>query len=110
MKKKIIILFFSCIILFVYYKREQLNKSIKSKEMSLYLDFDSYTRQFGYPTNTEEFDKFIDYCENVVGYENKIWENEYYLKNNNDSVNVYIKSIYFLKDMNVLSVKKLEKK
>lgn len=106
MKKKIILLLLVCLTIFVFYKRHQLNKLIKSKEMSLYLDFDSFTRQFGYPEDKQEFYKFIDYCENVVGYKNEIWENDYYLKNSDDSVKVFIKSKYYLKDINILSVKK----
>ncbi len=106
----IILLLIVFIVIFIYFKREQLKTSIQSKEMSLYLDFDSYVRQFGYPANKEEFDKFVDYCENVIGYENEIWENEYYLKSTNDSVNVYLKSMYFLKDINVLGVKKRKDK
>lgn len=106
MKKKVL---FStaliCALVFVFFKRNDLKKTIESEEMSTYLFFDSYVKQFGYPKDKKQFEGFIGYCKNVVGHDSKIWDNEYYLVNENDSVKVFVKSNYFINDLNILSVK-----
>ena len=106
----LIIFFFISLFAFVIYNRNKVNDIIKSEEMTIYLYFDSYTRQFGYPKDKEEFKYFVEYYENVNGKESQLWEHDYNVLVKNDSVYVSIKSFYFFNEINVMKIKKVNRK
>ncbi|EAZ96504.1 hypothetical protein FBBAL38_03755 [Flavobacteria bacterium BAL38] len=107
MKKLVYIISLSImVILILTHKRNQIYNIIESEQMTIYLYFDSYTKQFGYPSNKIQFEDFIKYYENVNNDKSKVWDYEFEFTNKNDSIIVDLNSIYFFTKPNILKVKK----
>lgn len=106
--KKILTLFVlsAIIILFIFYKRNQVYNTIESEQMTIYLYFDSFTKQYGYPKNKNEFKNFIKYYENVNNNKSKVWSYDFDFTNKNDLIIIDLNSIYFLTKINILKVEK----
>lgn len=108
MKKIVYIISLSImVILILSLKRNQIYNIIESEQMTIYLYFDSYTKQFGYPSSKIQFEDFIKYYENVNNEKSKVWDYEFEFTNKNDSINVDLNSVYFFTKPNILKVKKI---
>ncbi|MFD2907172.1 hypothetical protein ACFSX9_00345 [Flavobacterium ardleyense] len=110
--KKLIIISFSLLIIFVlilfFLKRKEISRKIAAEDLTIYLYFDSYSRQFGYPDNKVSFQKFINYYEQVNKKKSKVWSYEYELISSEDSVKINLKSFYFYNNPSILKFAKLK--
>ena len=111
MKKTTYIISFTLLIILLFsFKRNEILNIIESEQMTIYLYFDSYTKQNGYPSSKNEFKDFIRYYENVNSEKSKVWGYEYEFTNKRDSVIVDLNSIYCFTNPNILKIKKINNK